>query len=303
MELARVIRELWKRKLLLALGVLIAVAAAVYSVHSKPLQYSAASTQVLVDSESSVLGNVTQSTEALSARAEVYANFMASPAILGIIGKQVGLSGDQIYAAGPVNAAEPRVEQEPTALKRNVQLTGETKPYKLNYEAQGNLPTITVYSQAPTTGQAVALANAAVVGLQRYVAGAESASGIPKSSKIVIRQLGSANGGVVDGGTSKTLAAMVFVAVFALWCVLMLYGTRFGKAWRASAVALDEQDDDSSDRAGRGGEAGQGEDGGEAPAQALRNGHAHALEGMPLDVPSGRKDDRAAPVPARSARW
>ncbi len=302
MELARVIRELFKRRLLLALGVLIAAGAAAYSVHSKPLQYSSASTQVLVDSESSVLGDVSQSTEALSARAEVYANFMASPAILEIIGKQVGLSGDQLYAAGPVNAAEPRVEQEPTALKRNVQLTGESKPYKLNYEAQGNLPTITIYSQAPTTRQAVALANAAVVGLQRYVAEAEASSAVPKRSRVVIRPLGSASGGVVDGGISKTLAVMVFVAVFVLWCVLMLYGTRFRKIWRASAVALGEQEDDAIDLAGQGDEADRGAEEGQVSAQALRNGHGYAPEGTPLDNPSAR-EDRAAPVPARSARW
>jgi len=305
MELARVIRELFKRRLLLALGVLIAAAAAVYSVHSTPLQYSAASTQVLVDSESSVLGDVSQSTEALSARAQVYANFMASPAILEIIGRQVGLSGDQIYAAGPVDANEPRVEQEPTALKRNTQLTGETKPYRLNYEAQGNLPTITIYSQAPTTGQAVALANAAVVGLKQYVGSAEESSSIPKGSRVVIRQLGPATGGVVDGGISKTLAAMVFVAVFALWCVLMLYGTRFRKAWRASAVALDEQDDEGSDPAVQSNEADRSAEVREAPAQAPRNGRQYHPDGhdQPLGVPSGFADERATPVPARSVRW
>ena len=53
---------------------------------------------------------------------------MASPAVLSLIGQQVGLSGEQIYAAGPVNANEPRVVQEPTALKRNVEITGETIP-------------------------------------------------------------------------------------------------------------------------------------------------------------------------------
>lgn len=291
MELARAIRELWKHPQLLVLGVLIAAAASIFSVHTgKSLRYSAASAQVLVDSEASVLGDAAQSTEALSARAELYANFMASPAVLEIIGHQVGLSGDQIYAAGPVNAQEPRVEQEPTALKRNVQITGETTPYRLNYEAQGNLPTITIYSQAPTTSQAVALANAAAGGLQQYVASVESTSAVPKNSRIVIRQLGPASGSVVDGSISKTLAAMVFVAVFLLWCVLMLFAVRFREVWRESAVSPDLRREDLSELS----DPDRGEGLGRASGETLRD-----LEEAPSYAPSVHDDGRAAPVPAR----
>ena len=226
------------------LGALVAAVAAIFSVYrleglklkSRSLQYSAASTQVLVDSQTSLLANVSGSSEQLAARAGVFANFMTSPAVLDLIGRQVGLSGEQIYAAGPVNANEPRVEQEPTALKRNVQITGETKPYRLSFESQATLPTIGIDSQAPTTRQAVALANAAAVGMQRYIAQFEIANNVPPSSRVVIRQLGPANGAVVDGAISKSLAGMTFVVTFLLWCVLMLAVPRALAIWRASAV-------------------------------------------------------------------
>jgi hypothetical protein len=243
MGFALAIRELWKRRLLLSIGILVAAFAAVFSVYrldgtqlkARSLQYSSASTQVLVDSSTSVLGNIQQSFEPLSARAAVYANFMASPTVLNLIGQQVGLSGEQIYAAGPVNAQQPRVVQEPTALKRNVEISGETDPYRLSFESQSNLPTITIDSQAPTTQQAVALANASAVALARYVEGVENTTKVPAGSRVTIRQLGSANGAVVDGGISKALATIVFVAVLALWCVLMLLSTRLREDWRASA--------------------------------------------------------------------
>jgi len=243
MEFARALRELTKRPLILVLGVLIAALASVFSVYhieggklkARSLQYSSASTQVLVDSQASALGSVGQAFEPLSQRAQVYANFMASPAILGVVAQRAGLSVEQLFAAGPVNANEPRVEQEPTDLKRNVQLTGETKPYRLNFESQGSLPTITIYAQAPTTRQAVTLADASVLGLQRYVASLAAANNVPARMRVTIRQLGPARGAVVDGGIQKSLAAIVFVAVFLLWCVLVLAGTRFLELWRASA--------------------------------------------------------------------
>jgi hypothetical protein len=300
---------------MLAVGALLAAVAAVLSVYhlegaklkARSLQYSSASTQVLVDSNPSSLGNVAQSFEQLSSRAEVYANFMASPTILESIAQQVGLSANQLYAAGPVNAQEPRVEQEPTALRRNVEITGETKPYRLNYESQSNLPTITINTQAPTTSQAIALANAAAYSLQHYVANVESGAGIAPRSQIVIRRLGPATGGVVDGGISKTLAIMVFVAVFVLWCVLLLVGSRFRRAWRDSAAlqeavdheaAVDREHEfalhDITDR---------GKDGGvETPETAPRVGHIYASESAPFAPATRRDEDRAVPIPARGIR-
>ncbi len=289
MEFALAIRDLWKRRLLLGLGVLVAAAAAASSVHHKSLQYSGASTQVLVDSSSSVIGNASEPFEPLSGRAQVYSNFMTSPTILEAIGRQVGLAGDQIYAAGPVDANLPRVEQEPTALKRNVEITGETKPYRLSFENQGNVPTITINAQAPTTKQAIALANASAVALERYVAGVVASDKIPAHSQVAIRQLGSASGAVVDGGISKTLAAIVFIAVFLLWCVLVLVGVRFRETWRASAALQVQREGDLDELVEP---RGVSED--EAPRG--RSTRPRDLDdGTPLYVP----EQRPAPVPAR----
>jgi hypothetical protein len=244
MEIALVLRELWARKLLIVVGVLIAAVAAILSVYrvqgttlkARSLQYSSASTQLLVDAPASVLGDLKAEFDPLDARALVYANFMASPAVLNIVGDQMGLQGDQIYAAGPVESLQPRTVQEPTALKRNVEITGEKIPYRLNFTDAPDLPTIGVNAQAPTTAQAIALANASVVGLQRYVTELQTTDKVPPASRVVIRQLGPASGGVVDGGISKSLAVLVFVGVLLLWCMLILLAGRFRDSWRASGV-------------------------------------------------------------------
>jgi hypothetical protein len=244
MELALILRELTTRRRIMALGVLVAVIAAVLSVYRldglslKPraLQHSSASTRALVDTSSSALGNVEQSFEGLQSRAAVYANFMASPVFLEMIGKRVGIAGNRIYAAGPVNPLVPRIVQEPTAVERNVEITGETSPYRLNFSSEQNLPTVGIYAQAPTTKQAMQLANAAVVSLEQYVSSLESEDHVAQGSRVVVRQLGEASGGVSDSGISKKLAATVFILVFLIWCVLMLVATRFLEAWRASAA-------------------------------------------------------------------
>jgi hypothetical protein len=254
MELVLILRELAARWRIVAIGAAVAVVVAVFSVYRvdgfglKPraLVHSSASTQVLVDSSSSVIGNLTQSFEALAGRASVYANFMTSPAVLNVIAHRVGLTGEQLYAAGPVTANVPRVEQEPTALRRNVEITGETKPYRLGFESQTNLPTITINSQAPTTAKAVALADAAAVGMEEYVANSEAADGVSPADRVVIRQLGPAQGAVVDPGIRKSVAAFVFLAILLLWCVGMLMVRRLRDAWRASGSAATAPTDGSS---------------------------------------------------------
>jgi hypothetical protein len=302
MEFALILRELSRRRLLLGVGVLIAAVAAIFSVYrlegsklvSRSLQYSSASTEVLVDTPSSVLGNVSQSFEQLSARATVYANFMVSPAVLKLIGEQAGISGEQIYAAGPIPPNEPRIVLEPTALKRNVQITGETKPYRLAFESQPSLPTIIINSQAPTTKQAVALANGAAVGLQKYVTALENTEKIRPHSRVRIRQLGSAHGAVVNGGVSKALATIVFVVVFLLWCGLVLAAARLRENWRASAVLAQAWDPENREDQ-RGDAAGGPHDRPHAQADDV------ASE-TPLATAPHQVDDRAVAVPTRSTR-
>ncbi len=243
MEFALVLRELARHWRALAVGVLVALVAATFSVYHlnglklKPRQltHSSASTSVFVDTPSSVLGNLTPSFDPLQARATVYANFMASPEVLGLIGRKAGIPGDRIYAAGPVDSQVPRIVEEPTAVQRNVEITGETAPYRLNFNNDPNLPTIGIFAQAPTTPQAILLANAAATSLSQYVRNLQEAGHVPAQARVVIRQLGQASGGVANGGISKTLAVMVFVGVLLAWCVLILLATRFREYWRASA--------------------------------------------------------------------
>jgi hypothetical protein len=255
MGFALVLRELLSRWRLLVIGILLAAVAATLSVYrldgfklkARSLQHSSASTQVLVDSPASSLGDLKGTFEGLNVRASVYANFMTTPAVLDLIGKQMGISGRQIYAAGPLDSNLSKIIQEPTDLKRNIQITGETDPYRLSYTSDPNLPTVGINSQAPTTSQAIVLANSAAFAIQEYVAALQKTAKVPAAQRVTIRQLGTANGAVDNAGISKSLAGIVLVAVFLLWCVLVLLGARFRNSWRASAEIYNTHDEVGAD--------------------------------------------------------
>ena len=287
MEFALILRELSRRRAALGVGVVVAVIASILSVYrltstgleARSLQYSSASTQVFVDTPSSVLGDLQPSFEPLQARATVYANFMASPTFLALVGQKSGIPGNQIYAAGPVDPSVPRVVEEPTAVQRNVEITGESTPYRLNFNDDPNLPTIGIFAQAPNTRQAMALANASAAALAQYVATLAKTGNTPPAQRVVIRQLGSASGGVVDGGISKSIALLTFIVVFFLWCVLVLVGGRFVESWRATADVYDARrpsgKDESQGRPSSNGAAHGDEQAEEATLAALRSPSQH----------------------------
>src|SRR6478609_6079077 len=120
---ARILHELWGRKLLLALGVLLAACGALSSVATigpsgvklKTIEFATARTQILVDYPKSSVADTGKDFAPLIARAGVYARLMVSPATLKIIGKNAGVPSDMIYAQGPFELNVPRIEQEPTA--------------------------------------------------------------------------------------------------------------------------------------------------------------------------------------------
>ena len=323
MEFILILRELAGRWRIVAIGAAVAALVALLSVYRidgfalKPrsLVHASASTKVLVDSDPSVLGNVSQSFEPLASRASVYANFMTSPQVLELIAHRIGLSGGQLYAAGPVSVDEPRVEQEPTDLKRNIEITGETKPYRLSFESQAGLPTITINSQAPTTDKAVALANAAAAGMGEYVSSAETVSKVAPSDRVIIRQLGPAQGAIDDPGIRKSLAALVFLAILTLWCVAMLILPRLRDAWRAGGsmgivlsdrkpnsgfpVVVDEgQNADLTVVA----DGGRGSERSDAASASSLDRETSAPEAHLFDVPPYRGEDDEPALPARSVR-
>jgi hypothetical protein len=247
MEFALAIRKLLRHKLAIAIGVLVAGAAGILSVYNlngtslvakTGVQHSTASTQVLVDAPSSALADLASQGAGtpLQSLATTLANFAPSQAVLNLIGPAAGLTGGQLYAEGPVSQNLPRTVQEPTDLQRNIQISGEAAPFRLQFNSDPNLPEIGIYAQAPTTAEAIRLANAAVTGLTEYLTQLQQAEKVSASNRVVLRPLGQATGGVDAPSASKTLGLMAFLGVFVLWCAMILVGERLLATWRISAT-------------------------------------------------------------------
>jgi hypothetical protein len=218
--------KLWRLRLWVALGVVLGGAAAVGSLStSHSTVYASASTQMLVDSPDSALANASVDLTGYVARATVFARLMTSAEVLQYVGKAAGINGNLIDATGPLEINNsPTATHAPVALVDGKDLAAPEN-YKLSFVQNPSLPTVDVYADAPTTAQAITLANGAVTGFANYIS-QQNVARVPQGERIVIRQLGQATGGLVDATASKKIAVLAFVGVFALWCSVVLFMSR-----------------------------------------------------------------------------
>jgi hypothetical protein len=260
MELARTLKTLWQRRRLLALGLPVAALAALLSVYTVSLVppgltprtnvFATASTQLLVDAPDSAFADLANDLTPLETRASVFARFLATPAALELIARDARVPVDSIEAQGPYDINLPVIQQEPTAGQRSSQIIGEGALYRLRFENNPVLPIVSVFAQAPSEREAIALANAVPRALSTYIEEIQARQHTPSSRRVVIRKLGDAIGGVVNQNADVQIGALVFFVVFGVWCMLIIPAQTIARGWRESGRGPDGPAGDDLDLLG-----------------------------------------------------
>ena len=243
MQLGRHLRELWQRRLGLALSVLVALGAALWSVgdvslfppgvSSRNLELAAASTRVLVDAPSSTVLDTSVDTynfESITNRALLIGNVMASEPVRRYIGKRAQVSPDVLQIASPITPDFPRPLAS-SGEKSSSDLLKSPDQYRLNIQANPTAPIVDIYAQAPTAHAAELLANGAVEGMKDYLTALGDSQGVPVARQVRLQQLGRATGGVINPGISVKVALLTFVLVFAVSCAAVLFLARVRRGW------------------------------------------------------------------------
>jgi hypothetical protein len=243
MALVEVIRQLWHRKLLVALVAVLAVAAAIFSAYrvspagleKRALTVAAASSQILVDSPDSTLvaGAELGTFEALSTRAKIYGQYLASLSARQEIAERAGVPASSISTSGPFSSAtgQTAYASQPSE-ERAGELLQEGAANRLVFTAQEGVPILTVDAQAATAERAIALAGASFETLKQYVHSLE-ADGRPVRQGVTVRELGAPEGGTLGGANNVMLMLLAFLVVFGLGCTAILMVPTFARRWRA----------------------------------------------------------------------
>jgi hypothetical protein len=245
MAVVEIARELWQRKVLVGVVVLVALFAAILSAYrfspvppsleKRSLSVAAASSQILVDSTDSTLvtGAEAGELDALATRAKIYGQYLSSLAAREEIAKLVGIPPEAISTSGPFSPATGQQEYaaQPSG-ERADELLQEGAGNRLVFTAQEGVPILTVSAQAQTTERAVALAAASFTTLKNYVDNLRT-DGKPVRQGVTVRQLGAPEGGTLGGSNNLILMVLAFLLVFGLGCAAILVVPTFVARWRA----------------------------------------------------------------------
>jgi hypothetical protein len=260
MEIVGFVRTLLQRKLVLGILLALATLAAFMTafrvgpdgVERRSVAVGAATSQILVDSAESTLveGAGTDQIAALGTRARVYAQYLSSRDAVNQVAAEIGVNPRLITAHGPFSEGTGIQDYDQQgAESRARDLVDEGKEYRLVFEAQEDVPIITVYATGPGTKQALALAHASFDVLEKYISQlkaeaneaektapppkvATTTSTVPLVENIVVRELGEPEGGLVGGSADLVLMVLAFLAVFGIGCIVVAAASGFMRHWR-----------------------------------------------------------------------
>lgn len=262
MELVGFVRSLLSHKLVVGVILALAVMAAFLTafkvgpggVERRSTAVGAATSQVLVDSAESTLveGAGSDQLAALGTRASVYAQYLSSRDAVVQIARDMGVNPSLVTAFGPFSQGTGIQDYDQQgAESRASALVDEGKSYRLVFEAQEDVPIITVYATAPDVAGAVDLAHSSYKVLTGYINNLKreakrvdrndsspqpvAASTVPLIDDIIVRQLGEPEGGLVGGSANLVMMILSFVGVLGLGCLAFAVGSGFMRHWRLAA--------------------------------------------------------------------
>lgn len=244
MNFIYILKELWARRRAVAVATAVAALAAVlvvYSISLIPPSLSKrdhvearGSVEILIDSSQSPIANVDRSLEPLTARAGVFARYIAGGNVIARIAKDTGVPVKQIEVAGPVPLPGEAIGASAPPP--------EMLPYGIEIQQRDELPIVNVATRAPTVKVARELAAATPAAIRSIVSGIQAQQHVPDSKRVTFRVLGPAQANVDTEALGAKAAIGAFFVLFLLGILLILGLPRLIKAWRAADVEPPSQE-------------------------------------------------------------
>jgi hypothetical protein len=250
MELAQILRELGRHRVWLGIAVLVAIVAGILQAYppstdpigleKRTLEIGAASTDIVIDSKTSTYLDLSGDVDPLAQRAETYVKLAGSTPVRALIGRRTGIPAGAIVTGGQGG--------EVSSEERSNQLKGENAGYRIAFGFTPGQPLISIATEAPSAEAAAGLANGAAAALNQYVVQQQDKQRIPPRRRVTLRQIGTAQGGVINAGVNVVAAVLTGLAALIGFCLLILFVSRT-RADLQRARASDEASDwtDSSE--------------------------------------------------------
>jgi hypothetical protein len=210
------------------------------SIQPRTMTMATARTQVVVDTPGSTMLDLKTGTNnfvSLRDRAILLGNVIASSPVRDDIGRRIGITGGLIEIAAPRTPERPRSIVGSVAEKKTTDILRSNEQYRLSIQASPTVPLLDIYAESPDPKTSAGLANATVDSLQDYIDRLAVQQKTPPHDQIRLRQLGRADGAVINHGVSLRAALLVFLLTFGAGCATAVFVHRVRRDWRVAALA------------------------------------------------------------------
>ena len=213
MELLAIWRLLWRRRIVVAVGAVAAIALGVLVAQAQqPSSTSVATTRVVLDTHKSQLVDVApDGADSLQWRAALLADVMMGSSMTRAIAREAGIEHESLKVIEPLMAI---AELETPLAQNALAAAGAPEPYVVTFEADPDLPFLMIYAAAPDRGSAVRLAEAATHAIES----ADVAHSSRTLQGFSIEQTASITVVETVSGGKRIIGVAAFLFVFGAWC-------------------------------------------------------------------------------------
>jgi capsular polysaccharide biosynthesis protein len=244
MELVAILRLLWRHRVLVLLAGLVAVLVGLSTsyrigfppkLESRHYQVGIGSATALVDTPNSQVVDLGPDTgsdiQTLSTRASLLANLITSSPLKDQIAAKAGIRTDELDTSAPDAATG---ETADVVLKGKDQTAHVLTAAIANLDS-GQIPIISVSTQAPDAAGAAALADASISVLQRHILTMAGTDKVPARRRVVVRELGPARSTTVSRGPSPIVGLLIGLLVLVVGCASIVGVSALRRGWRRAA--------------------------------------------------------------------
>jgi len=219
MEVVALLRLLWRRRIPIAVGAVVAAAIAVTFGRSPGVSSGVAETRVVLDTpQSQLVTDDPRGAPTLAWRATLLAMLLGTDRVRAQLARETQISPDQLAVTDFELTAPSIPASLPRAAIEAANVT--TEPYGLIVRTDGELPVVSMVTSAPDRAGAARLAQAAVRALQ---AGAP-AQNTEELQGLTLQQAGPIEAREIPGGSGLVKMAALAVVLFGLWCTALIAG-------------------------------------------------------------------------------
>ena len=238
MELIALLSVLWRQRIAVAVGAVVAIAIGLLFLRADRTELGVASMRVILDTPRSQTVDVAPvGVTTLEWRTGLYADLMADETSRKRIAGAMGIDVDKLVVRSPaLSAPLVPIPMPQAALDAAATVT---EPYELAIQALPPLPIIAIDARAPSREEAGRLASAAADALKA----ATEVELTDETQQFVMTEVGPPKTRAVVNGPGRSMAFVVIAVVLCAWCtgitlIAALARSRRRRPGRPRAVGL-----------------------------------------------------------------